>query len=171
MQDASGELDRLIELMARLPGLGPRSARRAVLSMVKKRQTLLEPLSRALAEVAASVRECVQCGNLGTGELCEVCADPRRDGTLLCVVEDVSERVSLATDNNGIYEISVPLGVLSWRPRAGELYRADLGILRGANGQTTQRVYWANKATAITADVPSEAELTPRLWGKWRIVD
>jgi hypothetical protein len=87
----------------------------------------------------------------------------------LDTVEDVSTSVSLATDNAGTYEISIPLDVLHWQPKAGATYRADMGVLRGANGQTTQRVYWNNKATAITADVPSEAELTPRLWGKWKI--
>jgi len=86
------------------------------------------------------------------------------------VVEDVSGSVSLATDNAGSYEISVPLSALKWQPKPGETFKADIGVLRGANGQTTQRVYWANKATAITADVPSEAELTPKLWGKWKIV-
>lgn len=84
-------------------------------------------------------------------------------------VRDVSDAVALASNGEGHFEISVPLDVLSWKPSAGQTYRADLGVLRGANGQTTQRVYWTNKATAITADVPSEAELTPRLWGKWRI--
>jgi hypothetical protein len=87
----------------------------------------------------------------------------------LDAVEDVSEHVVLATDRKGNYEISVPLEVLHWQPKAGETYRADLGVLRGANGQTTQRIYWSNKATAITADVPSEAELMPKLWGKWRL--
>ncbi len=87
------------------------------------------------------------------------------------VVEDVTEHVTLATDKQGNFEIRVPLATLHWKPKLGETYRADLGVLRGAGGQTTQRVYWTNKATAITADVPSEAELTPKLWGKWRIVD
>ena len=86
------------------------------------------------------------------------------------VVEDVSQQVTLATDNAGNYEISIPLTALNWQPKPGETYRADLGVLRGSNGQTTQRVYWSNKATAITADVPSEAELTPKLWGKWKVV-
>jgi hypothetical protein len=86
------------------------------------------------------------------------------------VVEDVTDRVTLASDQKGRFEIGVPLTALSWRPKPGETYRADIGVLRGADGQTTQRVYWTNKATAITSDVPSEAELTPRLWGKWRIV-
>jgi hypothetical protein len=85
-------------------------------------------------------------------------------------VEDVSEAVALAGDGAGNFEASIPLTALHWQPKPGQVYRADIGILRGANGQTTQRVYWSNKATAITADVPSEAELTPRLWGKWRIV-
>lgn len=87
------------------------------------------------------------------------------------VVEDITEQVTLATDKEGNFEISVPLAVIHWQPKLGEIYQADLGVLRGANGQTTQRVYWTNKATAITADVPSEAQLTPKLWGKWRIVD
>jgi hypothetical protein len=85
-------------------------------------------------------------------------------------VEDVTPQVSLASDGAGNYEVSIPLQTLGWQPKPGEIYRADIGVLRGSNSQTTQRVYWANKATAITADVPSEAELTPKLWGKWRIV-
>ena len=86
------------------------------------------------------------------------------------VVEDVSQHVSFTTDNAGNYEVSIPLTALHWQPKPGETYRADLGVLRGGNQQTTQRVYWSNKATAITADVPSEAEITPRLWGKWKVV-
>ncbi|HZZ74003.1 MAG TPA: NHL repeat-containing protein, partial [Pirellulales bacterium] len=85
-------------------------------------------------------------------------------------VEDVSSAVELATDKGGNYEIRIALAALHWKPEVGKTYRADIGILRGADGHTTQRVYWANKATAITADVPSEAELTPRLWGEWKIV-
>lgn len=85
-------------------------------------------------------------------------------------VEDVSRDVTLATDGKGSFEISIPLRALPWEPKAGATYRGDLGILRGSNGQTTQRVYWSNKATAITADVPSEAELTPRLWGQWKVI-
>jgi hypothetical protein len=85
-------------------------------------------------------------------------------------VDDVSSDVALATDQAGNFELSIPLAALGWKPKIGQTYRADLGVLRGSGGQTTQRVYWSNKATAITADVPSEAELTPRLWGKWKIV-
>ena len=85
------------------------------------------------------------------------------------IVEDVSKDVSLATDNTGNFEVGIPLTALHWQPKPGATYRADIGVLRGSNGQTTQRVYWSNKSTAITADVPSEAELTPKLWGKWKI--
>ena len=84
-------------------------------------------------------------------------------------MSDVTNEVQLATNREGRYEISVPLSVLQWQPKPGTVYRADIGLLRGKDGQTTQRVYWSNKATAITADVPSEAELTPRLWGKWKV--
>jgi len=85
------------------------------------------------------------------------------------IVEDVSGDVTLADDGAGNFEIGVSLEKLRWTPKWTAIYRGDLGILRGSGGQTTQRVYWSNKATAITADVPSEAELTPRLWGKWKV--
>jgi recombination protein RecR len=84
-------IDRLIALMARLPGLGPRSARRAVLAMVRRREVLLEPLAGALAEVAATVRECPRCGNIATGALCAICANPARGTGELCVVETVAD--------------------------------------------------------------------------------
>jgi hypothetical protein len=84
-------------------------------------------------------------------------------------VEDVTEQVAFGTDKAGNYEISVPLETLHWKPQARDVVRADIGVLRGSDGQTTQRVYWSNKATAITADVPSEAELTPKLWGTWKV--
>ncbi len=87
------------------------------------------------------------------------------------VVEDVTEQLAFATDNTGNYEISLPLQSLHWQPKAGDIARADLGVLRGSNSQTTQRIYWSNKATAITADVPSEAELTPQLWGRWKVIN
>jgi recombination protein RecR len=92
MADAGGAaVDRLIALMARLPGLGPRSARRAVLAMIRRRELLLEPLAQAMGEVAATVRECPRCGNIATGALCAVCADPRRATGEICVVETVAD--------------------------------------------------------------------------------
>lgn len=84
-------VERLIGLMARLPGLGPRSARRAVLTMIRRRELMLEPLAAALAEVAATVRECPRCGNIATGALCAICLDPARGTGELCVVETVAD--------------------------------------------------------------------------------
>ncbi|WP_086052025.1 recombination mediator RecR [Pseudoruegeria sp. SK021] len=84
-------VDALIDLMARLPGLGPRSARRAVLHLVRKRGPLLAPLAEAMTEVAATVRDCVTCGNIATDPHCPICADPRRANGILCVVEDVAD--------------------------------------------------------------------------------
>ena len=69
---------------------------------------------------------------------------------------------------SAFYEVSVPLSTLGLKPADGQSIKADIGILRGNGFQTLQRVYWNNKATAITADVPSEAELTPALWGRWQ---
>ena len=88
---SGGEIGKLIDLMAKLPGLGPRSARRAVLQMIKKRELMLIPLARALADVAETAKVCVECGNIDTTEVCGVCRDARRDPSTLCVVEDVAD--------------------------------------------------------------------------------
>ena len=85
------DLDRLIQLLARLPGLGPRSARRAVLHLMKKRESLMLPLAAALSEAAAKIRACSHCGNLDTGDPCGLCRDPKRDASLICVVEEVAD--------------------------------------------------------------------------------
>ena len=77
--------------MARLPGLGPRSARRAVLQMVKKRGALMTPLADALQKVAASARECLTCGNIGTSDICAICSADKRANGQICVVEDVAD--------------------------------------------------------------------------------
>ena len=88
---ASPEIDALTQALARLPGLGPRSARRAVLHLLKKRETALTPLLRALERVADALAICSTCGNVDTTDPCGVCADLRRDARLLCVVEEVSD--------------------------------------------------------------------------------
>jgi len=89
---ASGtEIERLIQLLAKLPGLGPRSARRAALVLLKKRDQLLEPLAQALQEAASATRNCEICSNLDTISPCAICRDPRRDPHVLCVVEDVAD--------------------------------------------------------------------------------
>lgn len=88
---SSPEIDRLVRLLARLPGLGPRSARRAALAMLKRRDTLMLPLADALEGCARSVRPCPRCGNLDSAEPCGVCRDPRRDRATLCVVAEVED--------------------------------------------------------------------------------
>lgn len=91
MTDAPRDLQDLIDLMARLPGLGPRSARRAVLHLLKKRAQVMVPLARSLQAVAESARDCLTCGNLATTETCPICADPKRATGTICVVEDVAD--------------------------------------------------------------------------------
>ena len=85
------ELDRLIQLLAKLPGLGPRSARRAALYLIKRREAVMEPLAAAMAEAARTIQPCTICGNLDTFDPCTLCADPRRDAGQICVVEDVAD--------------------------------------------------------------------------------
>jgi recombination protein RecR len=85
------DLERLIQLLSKLPGLGPRSGRRAALALLKRRESLLEPLAAALAGAARNIRACGLCGNLDTADPCAICADPKRDPALLCVVEDVAD--------------------------------------------------------------------------------
>ena len=89
--DARGRIEALADMMARLPGLGPRSARRAVLHMIKRRDILMAPLADAIRDVAASARECVICGNVATASTCGLCADSRRATGEICVVEDVAD--------------------------------------------------------------------------------
>lgn len=84
-------IEALIELMARLPGLGPRSARRAVLALLGKRGQLMAPLAQAMAHVALSARDCRACGNISTEDLCPICTDPARATGEVCVVEDVAD--------------------------------------------------------------------------------
>ena len=102
MNHTSKDLDHLIELMAKLPGLGPRSARRAVLHMIKKRALLMTPLADVLAEVAITVRECLTCGNIGTADNCDICQSPKRATGEICVVEDVSDL--WAMERSGVFK-------------------------------------------------------------------
>lgn len=88
---ANRDIEALIDLMAKLPGLGPRSARRAVLHMIKKRALLMTPLADILHTVAATVRECLNCGNVGTSDICDICTSPKRANGELCVIEDVAD--------------------------------------------------------------------------------
>jgi recombination protein RecR len=89
--DSTRDIEDLIDLMSRLPGLGPRSARRAVLMLLKKRGQVMAPLAQRMAHVAATARDCVTCGNIGTADICPICADPARATGEICVVEDVAD--------------------------------------------------------------------------------
>ncbi|SFG80620.1 DNA replication and repair protein RecR [Palleronia marisminoris] len=91
MPDATNDIQALIDLMARLPGLGPRSARRAVLYLIKKRAAVMRPLAQALMAVADGARECLVCGNIGTEDVCGICRSDKRATGEICVVEDVAD--------------------------------------------------------------------------------
>ncbi len=96
------DIDALIEMMAKLPGLGPRSARRAVLHLIRKRSLLLTPLADSLQTVAATARECLNCGNVGTADICDICESEKRANGILCVVEDVSDL--WAMERSGVFK-------------------------------------------------------------------
>jgi len=95
------DIDALIELMAKLPGLGPRSARRAVLHLIRKRALLLTPLADTMQQVAATARECLNCGNVGTADVCDICDSNKRANGELCVVEDVADL--WAMERSGVF--------------------------------------------------------------------
>ena len=101
------EIERLIGLLAKLPGLGPRSARRTALRLLQEPQTRLLPLARAMQEAARMVRACSACGNLDSTDPCQVCADPHRDGAIICVVEGVGDLWALerAHVHRGTYHV------------------------------------------------------------------
>ena len=107
------EIERMIQLLARLPGLGPRSARRAALHLMKNREALLQPLADALARASETVTACTTCGNLDTRDPCSICAGPKRREDVICVVEDVSDLWALerAAVFSGRYHVTD--GVLS----------------------------------------------------------
>ncbi|WP_332688981.1 recombination mediator RecR [Devosia sp.] len=113
MASGGPEIEQLIQLLARLPGLGPRSARRAVLHLVKKKDQLMIPLSAALDRAVVAVRTCEVCGNIDTMSPCSICADPRRDSGMLIVVEDVADLWALERAGVGPVKYHVLGGVLS----------------------------------------------------------
>ncbi|MEP9372019.1 recombination mediator RecR [Mesorhizobium sp. KR1-2] len=104
---AGPEIERLIQLLAKVPGLGPRSARRAALHLIKKKEQLMEPLASAMGEAAEKVRVCSTCGNVDTVDPCTVCTDPRRDPATVIVVEEVADLWALerAGAMNALYHV------------------------------------------------------------------
>ena len=147
------EIENLIQLLAKLPGLGPRSARRAALALIKRRESLLAPLASAMTDAAAAIRECTTCGNFDTRDPCAICADPQRDASLLCVVEEVADLWALertgsykgryhvlggnlsALDGRGPGELRI--GPLVARCRAGGISEVILALSATVEGQTT----------------------------------
>ena len=113
MASAGPEIEQLIQLLARLPGLGPRSARRAVLHLIKKKDQLMVPLSAALDRAVDAVKVCEVCGNVDTRSPCGICADPRRNSGILIVVEDVADLWALERAGVGAVKYHVLGGVLS----------------------------------------------------------
>ncbi|MEN3952339.1 recombination mediator RecR [Iodidimonas sp. SYSU 1G8] len=148
----SPEIDGLIQLLAKLPGLGPRSARRATLHLLKKGSSAMEPLARALTEAAARIKPCGICGNLDTEDPCHICTDPRRDASILCVVEEVADLWALeraaykgryhilggvlsALDGIGPDDLNIA-GLVD-RARAPEVTEIILATNATVDGQTT----------------------------------
>lgn len=153
MSEAPRDIENLIELMAKLPGLGPRSARRAVLHLIRKRGLLLAPLADAMHAVAVSARECITCGNVGTTEVCDICTSEKRAIGELCVVEDVADLWAMersgvfkgryhvlggtlsALDAIGPDELRIPK--LVQRVRDEEITEVILALNATVDGQTT----------------------------------
>ena len=144
---AAPELDHLIQLLARLPALGPRSARRAALHLLKRRDALMRPLADALAAAAASVRTCSTCGNLDGTDPCAICSDPRRDPASICVVEDVDDLWALERSGAFRGRYHVLGGTLSALEGIGpEDLRID-GLLRRVEEGGVKEVILAVSAT------------------------
>jgi len=155
------ELDKLIQLLSKLPGLGPRSARRAALQLIKRKDSVMRPLSTALAEVAEHVKPCSTCGNLDTSDPCHICDNSRRDNATLCVVEDVGDLWALerAGAYRGLYHVIG--GTLSALAGGGP---GDLNILplieRASDSLVTEVII----ATNATVDGQTTAHyITDRL--------
>ncbi|HXU98893.1 MAG TPA: recombination mediator RecR [Caulobacteraceae bacterium] len=141
------EIERLIASLAKLPGLGPRSARRAALALLKRRDQLLAPLSAALSEAAAKVRTCRVCGALDSTDPCAICADQSRDGALICVVEEVGALWAMERAGAFRGRYHVLGGLLSALDGIGpETLRVD-GLVARAAGEEVHEVVLALPAT------------------------
>jgi len=173
---AGPEIERLIGLLSKLPGLGPRSARRAALALLKRREQLLQPLSEALADAAAKVKVCSVCASLDTQDPCAVCADASRDDGLICVVEEVGalwamERAAafrgryhvlggLLSALDGIGPDALRIGGLIARASAGGVREVVLALPATVDGQTTAH-YLAERLAGAGVSVTMLARGVP----------
>ena len=178
---AGPEIERLIQLLAKVPGLGPRSARRAALHLIKKKDQLLSPLAAAMGEAVEKVRVCSTCGNVDTADPCMICTDPRRDPATLIVVEDVSDLWALERAGamnvryhvlggtlsplDGIGPDQLNIRSLVDRVAAGEVREEILAVNATVEGQTTahyvtdQLEGFDVKVTRLAHGVPVGGEL------------
>jgi recombination protein RecR len=178
---AGPEIERLIQLLAKVPGLGPRSARRAALHLIKKKEQLLAPLASAMGEAVEKVRVCSNCGNVDTADPCMICTDPRRDQSTIIVVEDVSDLWALerATGLNALYHVlggtlspldgigpdQLTIRQLVERIAAGEVKEVILAVNATVEGQTTahyltdQLAEFGVRVTRLAHGVPVGGEL------------
>ena len=127
---AQNDIERLIQLLARLPGMGPRSARRAALHLIKKREALMLPLGTAIQRAADNIRTCSSCGNLDTSDPCAICDDPKRDQSVICVVEEVGDLWALERSGAFKGRYHVVGGTLSALDGRGP-EQLNIGSLRG----------------------------------------
>ena len=172
----SADIERLIGLLAKLPGLGPRSARRAVLHLVKRRESLAQPLAKAMAETLDNIKTCSRCGNLDSQDPCALCRNPKRDGSVICVVEDVADLWALersaafrghyhilggtlsALDGIGPEDLNIP-GLLA-RVNEDGVKEVILATSATVDGQTTAH-FLADKLAGTKAEVTELAHGVP----------
>ncbi|WP_085554921.1 recombination mediator RecR [Azospirillum agricola] len=161
------EIERLIQLLSKLPGLGPRSARRAALHLMKRRDSLLVPLSEAMALAGESIRACSVCGNLDSRDPCTVCSDPSRDRSVICVVEDAGDLWALERTRafRGTYHVlggllsalqgvgpdDLNLAALAERAKDPAVREVILALNATVDGQTTAHVVTDRLAGAEVA--------------------
>ena len=173
---AVNELEALIQLMARLPGLGPRSARRAVLHLMNKRESLMLPLAAAIGRVAQSIRNCSICGNLDSVEPCSICSDERRERATLCVVEEVGDLWALERSGafRGRYHVlggtlsaldgrgpdGLRISSLVARAKEPEVSEVILALSATVDGQTTAH-YIAERLAELEVTVSRLAHGVP----------
>jgi recombination protein RecR len=178
---AGPEIERLIQLLAKVPGLGPRSARRAALHLIKKKEQLLSPLAVAMGDAVEKVRVCSTCGNVDTADPCTICTDPRRDAETIIVVEDVADLWALERASamnvryhvlggtlsplDGVRPEDLNIASLISRVAQGEVKEIILAVNATVEGQTTAHYITDQlsgldvKVTRLAHGVPVGGEL------------